>query len=78
MWDEVGWQGVKALMEAAIQAKYKHCDSIRLWKAKCEDEGVRLICKFLMQCKSVQCLELLDANVSFLGCEFISQALHSS
>jgi len=47
MWDEIGWQGVRALMDAAVQVKYKHCSSIRLWKAKCEDEGVRQITKFI-------------------------------
>lgn len=34
-------------MEACIQAKYKHCESIRLWKTKCEDEGVREVVKYL-------------------------------
>lgn len=65
-------------MDAAIQVKYKHCDSIRLWKAKCEDEGVRLICKFLVQSKSVNVLELLDAELSVLGCEFLASTLHHS
>jgi Ran GTPase-activating protein (RanGAP) involved in mRNA processing and transport len=78
LWDEIGWQGVKAVMEAAIAAKYKHCDSVRLWKAKCEDEGVRLVCKFLQTSKSVNVLELLDAELTTLGCEFLSQTLHSS
>ena len=78
LWDEIGWQGVKALMEAAIAAKYKHCDSVRLWKAKCEDEGVRLVCKFLQASKSVNVLELLDAELTTLGCEFLSQTLHCS
>lgn len=61
MWDEIGWQGIRALMEAALQAKYKHCSSIRLWRTKCEDEGVRLIAKFMSEVKTVAVLELLDA-----------------
>lgn len=47
LWDEIGWQGIRSLMEAAMQAKYKHCSSIRLWRTKCEDEGVRLIMQFM-------------------------------
>jgi Ran GTPase-activating protein (RanGAP) involved in mRNA processing and transport len=62
-------------MDAAIQVKYKHCDSVRLWKAKCEDEGVRLVCNFLLQSKSIKVLELLDAELSMLGCEFLSNIL---
>ena len=75
MWDEIGWQGVRALMDAAVQVKYKHCQSIRLWKAKCEDEGVRQITKFIAQSKSVNFLELLDASITALGCEFLGQIL---
>ena len=78
MWDEVGWQGVKALMDAAISVKYKHCDSVRLWKAKCEDEGVRLVCSFMQNAKTVKVLELLDAEISTLGCEFLAQSLHNA
>jgi len=63
-------------MEAAIMANYKHCTSIRLWRTKCEDEGVRLITKFMCQAKTVQVLELLDANLSTIGCEIIGQALN--
>lgn len=76
MWDEIGWQGIRALMEAALQAKYKHCNSIRLWRTKCEDEGVRLIAKFMCEVKTVAILELLDAQVSAVGCEIIGQALN--
>jgi hypothetical protein len=61
MWDDMGWQGIRALMEAAIQAKYKHCTSIRLWRTKCEDEGVRQIMNFMLLAKTVGVLELLDA-----------------
>lgn len=78
IWDEFGWQGVRALMEAAVQAKYKHCNSIRLWRTKCEDEGVRQIMLFMSMAKTVQVLELLDAELTLVGCEMISKALHYS
>jgi len=63
-------------MEAAVQAKYKHCNSIRLWRTKCEDEGVRQIMLFMSMAKTVQVLELLDAELTLVGCEMISKALH--
>ena len=72
----MGWQGVRALMEAAIQTNYKHCDSLRLWRTKCSDEGVRLLCKFMMQAKSVKVFEVLDAEVTKVSCEMLSLALH--
>lgn len=32
IWDEIGWQGVKALMESLKTINYQHCKSLRLWK----------------------------------------------
>ena len=32
IWDEIGWQGVKALMESLKAVDYQHCKSLRLWK----------------------------------------------
>ena len=65
-----------ALMQAAEAIKYKHCNSIRLWKTKCEDEGVRWIAKYLVAIKTVLCLELLDANMTSGGCEILGSILH--
>jgi Ran GTPase-activating protein (RanGAP) involved in mRNA processing and transport len=75
LWDDLGWQGVKALFDAACTVNYKHCSSVRLWRSKCEDEGVRLIVKFMTQAKTVQVLELLDAQVTAVGCEMLGRAL---
>ena len=50
--------------------------SIRLWKTFCEDEGVRAVCQYLEVGKNVAFLELLDNNITPLGCEFLSRALH--
>ena len=76
IWEELGWQGVKALMDALIQIKYKHTFSLRFWKTYCEDEGVRHICYFLAGNESVRFLELLENRITSLGCEFISKVLH--
>ena len=75
LWEELGWQGVKALMDALIQIDYKHTFSLRLWKTYCEDEGVRHICYWLAMNKSVRFLELLSNRITALGCEFIGRVL---
>jgi hypothetical protein len=76
MWEELGWPGVKAIVDSLKMVNYPHLLSIRLWKTYCEDEGVRAICEFLKACPSpLLCLELLDNKVTHLGCEFIGKAL---
>jgi hypothetical protein len=75
LWEELGWPGVKAIVESLKAAAYPHLRSIRLWKTYCEDEGVRQICSFLERNASVVCLELLDNKVTPLGCEFIGRTL---
>ena len=35
LWEDIGWQGVKAIVDAMLQVKYQHLTSIRLWRAKC-------------------------------------------
>ena len=55
-------------------ANYKHCVSIRFWKGKCQDEGARLVSEYLIKFHNVSVLELLDCEISMLGCEFLNQA----
>lgn len=63
-------------MDALKEVKYQHCTSIRLWKTYCEDEGVRAVCQYLEVGRNVAFLELLDNNITPLGCEFLSKSLH--
>lgn len=67
IWDEIGWQGVKALMESLKSVNYQHCKSLRLWKTGCEDEGVRAITDWLLTNSTVQMLELLENKITPLG-----------
>ena len=76
LWEEMGWQGVKALMDALMFVDYKHTFSLRLWKTYCEDEGVRHLCYWLAMNKTVRLLELLENRITALGCEFIGRVLH--
>ena len=76
IWTELGWAGTRAIMDALRDVKYQHCKSIRLWKTFCEDEGVRSVCQYLEHGRNVAFLELLDNNITPLGCEFLSKALH--
>lgn len=75
IWDEIGWQGVKALMESLKSVDYQHCISLRLWKTDCEDEGVRAIVDWLATNSTVRMLELLENKITPLGCDFISRVL---
>jgi hypothetical protein len=75
IWESLGWQGVRAIMDALKTVKYQHCRSIRFWKVACEDEGVRAICQYLKIAHNCQLLELLDNGMTSLGCEFISKIL---
>ena len=47
IWEELGWAGVRAIMDSLRQVMYPHCRSIRLWKTYCEDEGVRAVSQFV-------------------------------
>ena len=76
VWTELGWAGTRAIMDTLRDHKYQYCSSIRLWKVYCEDEGVRAVCQYLEMNKNVAFLELLDNNITPLGCEFLSKALH--
>ena len=68
--------GVRALMEAASDVQYRHLKSIRLWKVKAEDEGVRTTCLFIDKVKTLEVLDLLDNNIGHLSCTFLSKILH--
>ena len=74
----LGWQGVRALMDALRAVNYQHAKSIRLWKSGCEDEGTRAVCLYLKANLNVQVLELLDNGITKLGCEFLSGCLAPS
>lgn len=78
LWEELGWQGVTALMMALKQVNYEHTTSIRLWKTYCEDEGVRKICEFLPVTNKVKFLELLENKITAHGCNFIGRVLAPS
>jgi len=74
-WEELGWAGVRAMMDALKQANYQHAKSVMFWKTFCEDEGVRAIVSFVSGAKSVTVLDLLDNMITPLGCEFVSNLM---
>ena len=57
---------------------YKHTISIRLWKTDSEDEGCRAVCQYIAACPTILMLELLDNQITPLGCEHIGKILHPS
>ena len=62
-------------MDAATQTNYKHISSIRFWTGHIQDEGVRVVCNYLVKNNEVDVLELLDCDITTLGCEFLNKAL---
>jgi Ran GTPase-activating protein (RanGAP) involved in mRNA processing and transport len=62
-------------MDALRSVNYIHTKSIRFWKTNCEDEGVRSIGMYAKNCPNLLILELLDNQITRLGCEFLSKIL---
>jgi len=62
-------------MDALKSVNYPHTKSIRIWKAGAQDEGVRAICEYAKTCQNLLILELLDNEITKLGCEFLSRIL---
>ena len=60
LWEEMGPVGVRAMMEAFTEVGYKHLKELRLWRVKCQDEGVRTICIYIEKMKLLEVLDLLD------------------
>ena len=65
-------------MESFGDIGYKHLKKLRLWKVKAQDEGMRVICNFVDKCNTLEYLDLLDNEVSPLGCEFLCKTLINS
>jgi Ran GTPase-activating protein (RanGAP) involved in mRNA processing and transport len=50
--------------------------SIRLWKVKAGDEGIRAVSNYLATNKTVTTLDVMDNGITALGCEFLGKGLH--
>ena len=68
----MGWQGLKAIVDALSKADYKWINSFRIWAGKIQDEGARLLSQYLCRYEEVAILELLDCAITPLGCEFLN------
>jgi|JI6StandDraft_1071083.scaffolds.fasta_scaffold25571_6 Ran GTPase-activating protein (RanGAP) involved in mRNA processing and transport len=75
MWEEIGPVNIRAIMDTFSEIAYKHLKTIRLWKVKAEDEGVRSICNYIEKAQTIEYLDLLDNDISPLGCEFLGKVL---
>jgi hypothetical protein len=58
-----------------IDSKFKELYSIRLWKSGIEDEGVRELCRWLLANNSTVCIDLLQNEITPIGCEIISKII---
>lgn len=75
MWEEMGPVNVRAIMDTFSEISYKHLKTIRLWKVRTEDEGVRAICNYIEKAQTIEYLDLLDNDITPLGCEFLGKVL---
>ena len=76
--DPISWVGAKALAYGLCESKYPHLKSLKLIKCGIEDEGVRVICKYLdMESTIVDELELVDNKITALGCEFLAKVVNN-
>lgn len=50
---------------------------MRIWKGNIGDEGLRFISKYLSSTNKLELLDLMDNNISSLGCEFLGKSLCS-
>jgi Ran GTPase-activating protein (RanGAP) involved in mRNA processing and transport len=62
-------------MESLSELNYQHLRKIRLWKANVNDEGLRSICNYAEKVNTIEYLDLMDNNITLLGCEFLSRVL---
>jgi len=77
--EEMGPVGVRCFAEALKDVKYAHLKSLRFWKSRTEDEGVRAISDYLkLETTKLSILDLLCNNITPLGCEFLGQGLGGS
>jgi Ran GTPase-activating protein (RanGAP) involved in mRNA processing and transport len=62
-------------MESLNDLNYPHLKKIRLWKIDLQDEGLRSICNFIDKMSTIEYLDLMDNNITALGCEFLGKTL---
>lgn len=75
IWGELGPITTRAFMEGLTDLSYQHLKKVRIWKADIQDEGVRSICNFIEKCNTIEYLDLMENNITELGCEFLSKVL---
>jgi Ran GTPase-activating protein (RanGAP) involved in mRNA processing and transport len=71
----MGPVNVRAIMDTFSEITYKHLKTLRLWKVKAEDEGIRSICNYIEKAQTITYLDLLDNEITPLGCEFLGKIL---
>lgn len=68
VWGDIGPICCRALMEALTDLNYQHLKKIRIWKADLQDEGVRSICNYIEKSNTIEYLDLMENNITELGC----------
>lgn len=67
---------MRSIFEVCTDLNYQHLKSIKLWRVRANNEGVRNLCNFILKTKTIEHLDLLDNGITALGCEFLGKVLH--
>eukprot|EP00742_Colponemidia_sp_Colp-10_P002864 GILJ01003058.1.p1 GENE.GILJ01003058.1~~GILJ01003058.1.p1 ORF type:complete len:328 (+),score=52.41 GILJ01003058.1:56-1039(+) len=73
--EEIGSTAVRAVADALRMENYGGIESLRLWRAGAEDEGMRAVAQLLASNNSIRVLEFMDNRITPLGCELLSSSL---
>ena len=72
LWEEANSNQVKLIFECLTQTNINTISSLRFWKIKSEDEGIRALCEYLQNSNlNLTILELIENKIKTLGCQFL-------
>lgn len=76
LWEPTNPNAIQAIFAAIHDAKIDTLISIRFWKIKAQDEGIRAQSTYMIANKTVEVVDVLDNEITPLGCEFLGRAIH--
>jgi hypothetical protein len=71
IWEEMDIQSINAIFDTLSDLNYKHIVSIRFWKIKTYDEGIKSVCEYVRKNTNCLKLDLLDNMITEIGCEML-------
>lgn len=78
LWEESDPNAIRVVFESLKQININTIRSLRLWKIQCGDEGIRSLCEYLTVNNELTVLDLLDNNISSIGCRFLGDCFQNN